>query len=214
MTEKVQIQVAVDYLFPIPFMRMNIRDQITVEILEEINNMLKQTDNLNNFNQTVFNNMMTNDANILAGTLLGQVIQEHLDSYTTNVLGEDPDIKITTSWLNYNTKDAGHHKHPHPNSKVSGCFYIKTNEKTGRFNLFKPRAIEENFYNSKNLYNEFTYSKIWYQPEIYDLYMFPSFIEHSVDKNESDEPRISLAFNSFYNKTFGDDSYNKVFLKE
>jgi uncharacterized protein (TIGR02466 family) len=214
MTEQLKIKVSVDYLFPIPFMRLNIKEQITPEILDELD--ILETDAINEaeLHRTPKANLMTKNANVLDGTRLGAIIQEHLNSYSINVLGEDPTIKITTSWLNYNLKNAAHHKHPHPNSKVSGCFYIKTNDDSGKFQLHRPRSIAELFYNKRNTYNEFTYDMVWYQPQPYDLYMFPSFIEHSVEENLSDEPRISLAFNSFYGTSFGNDAYNRIVIKE
>lgn len=212
MTERIPIQVSVDYLFPIPLMRLNLKDQITKDVIDELGILEDYQINEDNCHRTLNSNMMTNNSRVLDRKKLGKIIQGHLDSYCTNVLGEDPKLRITTSWMNYNKPGTSHHKHPHPNSKVSGVFYIQTGPNCGLFNLHKPFAIDELIRDKKIRHNEFTYSTIWYEPEQYDLFMFPSFLEHSVTVNESSETRISLAFNSFYgySMSISDDSYNIV----
>lgn len=157
---------------------------------------------------------MTKHPTVLNGTKLGEILQFHLDSYSTHVLGEEPTLKITTSWLNYHHKNSAHDLHFHPNSKVSGCFYVNCNDNSGDFVIHKPPCLHEQYLNTKVNPNEFTYTYIQYKPQMYDLYIFPSFVQHSVEVNRSDESRVSLAFNSFYSKTFGNDAYNRIFLKE
>jgi len=47
-----------------------------------------------------------------------------------------------------------------------------------------------------NRTNYLTYNKVEYKPQQGDLLIFPTWLEHEVETNFSDEPRISLAFNA------------------
>ena len=84
--------------------------------------------------------------------------------------------------------------HDHPNSVISGVFYIKVPKNSGELifnneNLirFYPLRIKE--------YNKYN-SQIWkFQPKENTLYLFPSWIKHMVSSNLTNEERISLAFN-------------------
>ena len=58
-------------------------------------------------------------------------------------------------------------------------------------------SSEGNIWNSSN----------WELPtKAGDLILFPSYLTHSVPKNESNEKRISLAFNYFLEGTLGDST--------
>jgi uncharacterized protein (TIGR02466 family) len=46
---------------------------------------------------------------------------------------------ITQSWLNYTETNQYHHKHAHPNSIVSGVFYINCHEELDKIKFFKDR---------------------------------------------------------------------------
>jgi hypothetical protein len=43
---------------------------------------------------------------------------------------------ITQSWLNYTETNQFHHKHAHPNSLVSGVFYINCHEELDKIKFF------------------------------------------------------------------------------
>ena len=44
---------------------------------------------------------------------------------------------ITQSWLNYTETKQFHHRHEHPNSIVSGVFYINCHEEFDKIKFFK-----------------------------------------------------------------------------
>jgi hypothetical protein len=48
---------------------------------------------------------------------------------------------ITQSWLNYTKRNQYHHKHQHPNSLVSGVFYINADEKLDKIKFFKEHYL-------------------------------------------------------------------------
>jgi uncharacterized protein (TIGR02466 family) len=110
---------------------------------------------------------------------------------------------ITQSWLNYTETNQYHHKHAHPNSLVSGVFYINCHEELDKIKFFnteyktiKPEVKEYNLWNSESW---------WFSVKTGDVILFPSSLTHMVETKEGDNTRISLAFNVFIKGTVGDN---------
>ena len=108
---------------------------------------------------------------------------------------------ITQSWLNYTETNQYHHKHEHPNSLVSGVFYVNCNEEFDKIKFFnhtykaiKPEVKNWNLYNSESW---------WFSVKTGDVILFPSSLTHMVETKEGDNTRISLAFNVFVKGTIG-----------
>ena len=100
---------------------------------------------------------------------------------------------ITQSWLNYTETNQYHHKHQHPNSLVSGVFYINCNEEFDKIKFFnenyktiKPEVKEWNMWNSESW---------WFPVKTGDVILFPSSLTHMVENKQGDNTRIILAFN-------------------
>ena len=110
---------------------------------------------------------------------------------------------ITQSWLNYTEKNQYHHKHQHPNSLVSGVFYInchKEHDKIKFFNeSYKTLKLEIKDW---NLWNSESW---WFTVKTGDIILFPSSLTHMVETKEGDNTRISLAFNVFIKGTVGNN---------
>jgi uncharacterized protein (TIGR02466 family) len=110
---------------------------------------------------------------------------------------------ITQSWLNYTETNQFHHKHAHPNSLVSGVFYINCDDQFDKIKFFnekyKPIKLEVKEWNVWN-------SESWWFPvKTGDIIMFPSSLTHMVETKEGNNTRISLAFNVFIKGTVGDN---------
>ena len=110
------------------------------------------------------------------------------------------EIVVSNLWVNINKKHSYNLNHIHTGSFFSGCFYIKVPEESGRINFENPSKTHQIFTNNFNLYtdnlNEFTAHHWTYDPKPNLLLLFPSWIEHNVDQNLSNEDRISFAFNT------------------
>ena len=110
---------------------------------------------------------------------------------------------ITQSWLNYTETNQYHHKHAHPNSLVSGVFYINCNEEHDKIKFFnenyKPIKLETKDW---NLWNSESW---WFPVKTGDVILFPSSLTHMVETKEGTNTRISLAFNVFIKGTIGDN---------
>ena len=108
---------------------------------------------------------------------------------------------ITQSWLNYTETNQYHHKHEHPNSLVSGVFYINCDEEHDKIKFFndkyktiKPEIKNWNIWNSESW---------WFSVKTGDIILFPSSLTHMVETKEGTNTRISLAFNVFIKGTIG-----------
>jgi len=102
---------------------------------------------------------------------------------------------ITTMWCNVNPQNSFNRCHLHPDSIISGIYYVKVPEDSGKLRLFNPNV------HSRMQVSCYDKCPIWKEPEIvytpYEkkLIMFPSEILHEVEPNLSDDYRVSIAFN-------------------
>jgi uncharacterized protein (TIGR02466 family) len=131
---------------------------------------------------------------------LKNVIMLYVKDYFTKVLSTNAQPYITQSWLNYQTQNQSHHMHDHPNSIVSGVYYIKTDE-TDTVSFHK--RIYETILLDKTSLNPYNANDVSTSVRTGDLIMFPSSLLHSVNKKETINERISLAFNVFVKGKIG-----------
>jgi len=153
-------------------------------------------------------NTTSNDNKILENKSF-KSLKDELDlkvqDYFSKVISPANNITpyITQSWLNYTETNQYHHKHQHPNSLVSGVFYINCNEEFDKIKFFndnyKTIRLEVKDW---NLYNSETW---WFPVKTNDLILFPSSLNHMVETKEGDNTRISLAFNVFIKGTIGNN---------
>ena len=122
-------------------------------------------------------------------------IQGTLDYYMKDILDAVERVKPTISWVNRQPKGTQHSKHCHPNSILSGVFYLKTTNSTP-ITFFNP-IPQSQIQIETNKFNPF--NALSYQANIADgdVIIFPSTLMHSVSHNHDDEDRYSLAFNTF-----------------
>tara|TARA_B100000787_G_scaffold77489_1_gene56974 strand:- start:100 stop:678 length:579 start_codon:yes stop_codon:yes gene_type:complete len=100
-------------------------------------------------------------------------------------------------WANINPKEGMNLPHMHPNSLFSGVYYVKSNPQAGRLKIYDPRpgaqiVIPERKEGQppKHLWRNATFD-----PVIGRIMMFPAWLWHAVEPNQSDELRISVSFN-------------------
>jgi uncharacterized protein (TIGR02466 family) len=153
-------------------------------------------------------NITSNDNYILNQKVFSK-LKEDLDlrvqDYFNKVLSTTDAVTpyITQSWLNYTETNQYHHKHTHPNSLVSGVFYVNCHEEFDKIKFFndgyktiKPEIKDWNLYNSETW---------WFTVKTGDIILFPSSLTHMVETKEGDNTRISLAFNVFIKGNIGNN---------
>lgn len=113
---------------------------------------------------------------------------------------ENLSLYITQSWVNYTEKGGFHHKHAHPNSFISGVFYVNASIEHDRiyfynekYNQIKIEPEEWSVWNSDSW---------WLEVESGTLYLFPSSLTHDVPA-VPDGSRVSLSFNTFIKGEIG-----------
>ena len=101
--------------------------------------------------------------------------------------------ELVNMWFNINKKDGYNISHFHPHCTMSAVFYAKVPENSGNI-VFQRSDIQGHYFHS---YEEtpYTYDTFSFYPQEGMFLIFPSYLSHSVEPNESDEDRISLAFN-------------------
>ena len=174
-------------------------------IIEE--GMIKNISNSSSTNSYIFNDKLKN---------LKQFCEQQIKIYVEQVINpkEELDFYITQSWLNVTRPGESHHTHSHPNSIISGVFYVST-EEDDKIYFYDPamqKSRIEFAINEFNLWN----SKSWFVPtERNNLILFPSWLGHSVEPNEkATTDRISLSFNIFVRGTVGgQDTLSELILK-
>lgn len=119
-----------------------------------------------------------------------------------DALGLDvPEIAITQCWLNINRPGERHHRHHHPNSFVSGVYYLEAVADSGSIVFHRPGLLELEPARLRG--TPFTFDQWREAPQTGRLVLFPSRLEHSVDPNRSNRNRLSISFNTMFRGTIG-----------
>lgn len=104
-------------------------------------------------------------------------------------------FNITACWAMVNGKYASSALHNHPNSILSGVYYLKTPENCGGICFTDPRPASQMLTVPVSEYNLWNLPKISYKPQAGSMLLFPSWLVHGVETNLSEDVRISLSFN-------------------
>ena len=181
-------------LFPTPVGIYSLGRKLTEE---ETNTLICQEIRQNRGNLTSKNSYILQHDDLQN---LKVFFETSVKTYFKETINPSKDVKlnITQSWVNYTKSQQHHHKHRHPNSVISGVFYIQTDASKDRiyfynyiqYNQIAFEVTEWNVYNSKSW---------WVEATPNTLLLFPSSLEHMVETLDSDrtEDRISLSFNTF-----------------
>jgi uncharacterized protein (TIGR02466 family) len=104
-------------------------------------------------------------------------------------------LEITGCWAIVNGKMAANSVHNHPNSILSGVYYLQAPENCGVISFYDPRSAAQMLMPPMTEFSPWTLPKISYKPEAGTMLLFPSWLSHGVEMNLSEELRISLSFN-------------------
>lgn len=136
------------------------------------------------------------------------IAERQVQNFVDNVFKCKQQLYITNSWTAKSFTDESHHNHHHPNSVISGVLYLQSFSNSGNIKFHHKSPLKNSFNFTYNFtdYNIFN-SDIWsYAPTTGELLLFPSWLNHEVEKNLNEEPRIIIGFNTFVKGTF-DSTY-------
>ena len=177
-------------VFPTPILITKYEDDLSKE--------LKYVDNLPYKEQKGNANFKSTDSYLLEIEELKNIknfFYESLNKYTKNVFQSDQRLVITQCWANKNPPGSLHHEHVHPNSILSGVFYLKQDKTLPPIQFAK--SVQGSMKLDPKKYNNLN-SETFLVPCVDgELLLFPSSLKHSVPTNKGHETRISLSFNTF-----------------
>ena len=190
-------------LFPEPLYFSKLDRTLSKKELKTINEYKKNT-------YKNAGNTTSNDNYVLENKTLKNLkkdLRTKVIDYFDKIVCTDNSITpyITQSWINYTESDQFHHSHSHPNSLVSGVFYISADKKVDSITFYKANA-DETIKLEVTKYNIFNAKSWWYPVNTGDIILFPSSLEHGVDHKKGNNIRISLSFNVFIKGKIGDKS--------
>ena len=195
------MEANINGIFPTPIYISKLNKKLTPLELKFVDKSKKDS-HKNEGNIVSNNNYILNEkpfANIKKE--LDLKVQDYFDKVISTTDAITP--YITQSWLNYTETNQYHHKHAHPNSLVSGVFYINCHEEydkikffNDRYQTIKPEVKDYNIWNSETW---------WFTVKTGDVILFPSSLTHMVETKQGDNTRISLAFNVFIKGTVGNN---------
>ena len=194
---------------------------------------LKQRDTLDNL--VIHPNQLSEEMGILDRPefkSMKDVVFSHVKKYEKDVCGfkDSLSFRITESWYRETVPGNNHGNHNHPNSMLSGCIYLHVPKQPEGHTTNRPlwagagheginlvhvenRGVFKNygfFYDYiKTKYNAM---RTFVPVASGDIVLFPSYIEHFVSHNESqDESRQIIAFNTFIKgRMSGENTYPNV----
>jgi len=128
---------------------------------------------------------------------------ESLNKFTKNISQSEQRLVITQCWANKNPPGSKHHEHVHPNSILSGVFYLRQDK------TLPPIQFQKSIQGAMKLdpkkYNVLNSESFLLPCVAGELLLFPSNLKHSVPTNMGKEARISLSFNTFSVDTLGSE---------
>jgi uncharacterized protein (TIGR02466 family) len=195
------VEATINGIFPTPIYISKLNRELTNKELSFID-LTKSNCNKNDGNITSKNNYILNEKPFLN---IKKELDLRIQDYFDKVISPANKITpyITQSWLNYTETNQYHHRHAHPNSLVSGVFYINCHEEHDKIKFFndnyktiKLEVKDWNMWNSESW---------WFPVKTGDIILFPSSLTHMVETKQGDNTRISLAFNVFIKGTVGNN---------
>jgi uncharacterized protein (TIGR02466 family) len=185
-------------LFPTPVTFFNIERDLTE---------IERSFLLNQDTRKSMGNAMTTDVEILNNKELSSIrhfIQTSLNTHLEHIYDPKTEcrLEITQSWVNYTQPGEYHHRHDHPNSALSGVFYIDVEDDVDSIFFFNREYRQLQI--SPKAHNVFNSDSWSFPVKTGELVIFPSSLPHMVTVTKSSRSRISLAFNTFFKGDIGD----------
>ena len=142
-------------------------------------------------------------------------IENHCENYVRKYLTvkDNAQFYLQNSWCNIHKPGEESQIHYHGGSLLSGVYYPIFPENSGDISFYRAVSYTNLFHSTirvefdeNNNVNAETYT---IRLKEGNIVIFPSQLEHKVQKNNSDQNRYSLAFNFFVKGKFGREEYQQ-----
>lgn len=186
-------------LFPTPVGFYNLDRELTEKELKFVNDQVTRPNqgNVTSVDNKLFEASPMKD--------LADFVKASMNEYFQAVYAPKHEVELyfTQSWANYTKPGEYHHKHEHPNSFISGVFYVNADKAKDKIYFYK-NGYQQLTLPTEN-YNLYNSSSWWFEVGTCDLVLFPSSLTHMVQTTDSEDTRISIAFNTFLKGYVGED---------
>ncbi len=131
------------------------------------------------------------------GEIAGQILRHgRFFAQTMGFSTENPPLNLITMFGTITAKGCHHELHRHRNSLISGTYYVSANKTSSRISFLDPKAgfrmHEPGGHAGQTIFSNLEFSV---QPQTGLIVMFPSFLEHKVEMQQNDVPRVGITFN-------------------
>ena len=174
------------------------------DVIDNNNLTLIKKDILNNYNVEKSNwQSQSNLHTIKTYNVLTNSIIQYTKQVFDNLKYEYEKFVITDMWSNVLKPKEMHRPHTHSNNILSGVFYVESKKSSGivfydprpQAVVLNPKKTQDNLDNATVLsYDSLTNRMIF----------FPTWLQHYVPTNQTNENRISIAFNIMLKGKVGD----------
>ena len=106
-----------------------------------------------------------------------------------------PKLELNNIWLNINPPGSYNELHNHTDAVLSGVYYIDATENQGNIQFERSDNAEYHLPSYIEKITYFNATRATYAAKTGALYIFPGWLKHSVQGNQSNTDRISLSFN-------------------
>lgn len=128
--------------------------------------------------------------------LLKEIINSSINYIKTIELKDNIILSIGNIWCNVNNYKDFNLEHDHVNSFLSGVYYVQTHKECGNIVFKHPSPTIGIFWKDAfKKYNHFNSTVFSMEPIEKNLYIFPSWLRHYVEPNQTKKDRISISFN-------------------
>jgi uncharacterized protein (TIGR02466 family) len=142
-------------------------------------------------------------------------IQDQLDQYTVNVMGISTRLILLQSWcLKTEEKPQILYTHRHPNSIISGAYYVNASEDAQGLTFFnnriEPMVEGPYIWWEKDLDisdKPWLFDKATFPAKTNNMILFPSHVKHGVEGYDKKEMRCVLSFNTWFADGIGDNEH-------
>ena len=104
-------------------------------------------------------------------------------------------LEIQNIWININPPSSYNHLHNHVGSVLSGVYYVDATTEQGNIQFERNDNAEYHIPTKVAKETYYTSTRATYAGKTNALYIFPSWLKHSVQGNKSNNDRISISFN-------------------
>lgn len=132
-------------------------------------------------------------------SFLKSIVQKSIEDYAYNYLGlaKRHKLKITDSWVMKHYRDDKSDPHWHPNSIISGVFYLQTDKDCGNLCFFREKNLFNDILDFEIEERPSNQKELQVEPTDGMLLLFPAKTMHGVNPSKTDTARFCLAFNTW-----------------